>query len=179
MSADLPVFRLHPNAYRLGLFSQQAGICSCCDTPREWRYEGPFYARQKPAYLCPWCVADGSAAQRWQGQFNDDLSIEGCQPDPAAPSASLDLALLDEVCERTPGYLAWQQGAWLLHCGQPCQFLDYVDHAGIEPLRAELADDLDGLPPGYVRALSTDGSPTGYLFRCAQCGSHRLHTDCT
>lgn len=31
----------------------------------------------------------------------------------------------------------------------------------------------------YVQALSADDNPTGYLFRCLQCGTHRLHTDGT
>lgn len=66
-----------------------------------------------------------------------------------------------------------------MHCGQPCQFIGYVGAAEIEQLRPELTDDLQDLSPAYVQALSADDNPTGYLFRCLQCGTHRLHTDGT
>jgi len=179
MTKDLPRFRLHPNVYRLDLFEQQNGTCSCCAQLRDWKYRGPFYAVQKPDYLCPWCIADGSAAQRYEGQFNDELSIEGWEPDPSASANTFNAELIAEMCDRTPGYLAWQQAQWLVHCEQPCQFIAYVGAAEVEGLRSELAGDLQQLGDTYVQALSADGNPTGYLFRCLQCGTHRLHTDGT
>lgn len=179
MPHELPTFRLHPNVYQLDLFEREAGTCSCCVQLRDWKYSGPFYAVHKPDYLCPWCIADGSAARRYEGQFNDEFSIEGWKPDPSASVNALSEELIAEVCDRTPGYLAWQQPQWLVHCGQPCQFIAYVGTAEVEQLRPELAGDLQDLPPAYVQALSTDGNPTGYLFRCVQCGMHRLHTDGT
>lgn len=179
MTQDLPTFRLHPNVYQLDLFEREAGTCACCGERRDWKYQGPFYAIQKPDYLCPWCIADGSAARYYEGQFNDELSIERWEPDPCASANAPSEDLIAEVCDRTPGYLAWQQAEWLVHCGQPCQFIGYVGAAEIEQLRPELTDDLQDLSPAYVQVLSADDNPTGYLFRCLQCGTHRLHTDGT
>ncbi len=179
VAQDLPTFRLHPNVYQLDLFAREIGTCSCCGQLRDWTYRGPFYAVHKPDYLCPWCIADGSAARRYEGQFNDELCVEGWEPDPSVPSVTMDSLLLAEVCDRTPGYTAWQQPAWLTHCEQPCAFIAYTGYREIEKLREELAGDLQDLPPAYVQALSADDNPTGYLFRCVQCGTHRLHTDGT
>ena len=36
------------------------------------------------------------------------------------------------------------------------------------------------MPERYLQAISKTGDPVGgYLFRCMECGTHRLHTDCT
>lgn len=91
----------------------------------------------------------------------------------------MDTLLLAEVCDRTPGYTAWQQPAWLTHCEQTCAFIAYTGYREIEKLREELAGDLQDLSPAYVQALSSDRNPTAYLFRCVQCSAHRLHTDGT
>ncbi|XPE67139.1 CbrC family protein [Shigella flexneri] len=39
----------------------------------------PFIALMKIEYLCPWCIADGSAAEKFAGRFQDDASIEGVE----------------------------------------------------------------------------------------------------
>ena len=178
---DLPKFRLSPNAYALDLFVAESGICSCCGQQRELKYNSSFYSRQGLDYLCPWCIADGSAAKRFEGEFNDYLGIEGvsCDPD-EADSIVMDKDLLLEVCERTPSYHSWQQGQWLVHCDQPCAFMGYTDYAEIQSLQTELAADIADMPERYLQAINKTGVPVGgYLFRCVRCGAHRLHTDCT
>jgi uncharacterized protein CbrC (UPF0167 family) len=133
---DLPKFRLSPNAYALDLFVAESGICSCCGQARELKYNSSFYSREEPDYLCPWCIADGSAAQHYEGEFNDYLGIEGVSADPDEPdSIVMDRVLLLEVCERTPSYHSWQQEQWLVHCNQPCAFVGYTDYAEIRPCR--------------------------------------------
>ena len=178
---DLPHFRLHPNAYALEIFVAESGTCACCGQARELRYNSSFYSAQRPDYLCPWCIADGSAARRFEGEFNDYLGIEGVSPDPDVPdSIAMDQDLLREVCERTPSYHSWQQEQWLVHCSQPCAFVGYTDNAEVQSLHAELEADIAGMPERYLQAISKSGEPVaGYLFRCVQCGAHRLHTDCT
>ena len=178
---DLPKFRLSPNAYALDLFVTESGICSCCGQARELKYNSSFYSREEPDYLCPWCIADGSAAQRYEGEFNDYLGIEGVSADPDEPdSIVMDRMLLLEVCERTPSYHSWQQEQWLVHCDQPCAFVGYTDHTEIKQLEQELQADIANMPERYLQAISKTGDPVGgYLFRCMECGTHRLHTDCT
>ncbi|WP_415644571.1 CbrC family protein [Stackebrandtia soli] len=177
-----PVFRFSPNAYELGLFEERSGRCDACDSDRELRYTASFYAVDKPDYLCPWCVADGTAARRFKGSFNDWLGIDGVPVDPDE-AVTVDRECASEVANRTPGYPSWQQERWRSHCGFPCAFLGYVDSTDITEYLVEpdFAADVDGgigFPGEVLRDyLSRDGDLTGYLFRCVVCGAHRLHAD--
>ena len=51
--------------------------------------------------ICPWCIADGSPAARFEGQFTDVTNVGG------APQA-----VVDEILQRTPGFSGWQQERW-------------------------------------------------------------------
>ena len=73
------------------------------------------YKRQ--AYLCPECIANGEAARKYDGSFQDDFSLDDGVNDPEK---------LDELIHRTPGYSGWQQEYWRAHCGDYCAFLGYV-----------------------------------------------------
>lgn len=168
----LPKFKYHPNAYKLelGIFTNEQGVCSVCNQPRTLKYEGPIYSIEEPDYICPWCIADGLAAAKYDGQFSDDLGVEEVPEDK-----------LEEIIYRTPGYVSWQQEVWLTHCNEPCAFIDYVGIEEIEPYFDELIDDIEnlGYPVKVVKtALSKDGSLKGYLFECVNCGKKRIHIDC-
>ncbi len=43
-------------------------------------YNSSFYSIEEPKYICPWCIADGSAAEKYDGKFNDSYSIKGGKP---------------------------------------------------------------------------------------------------
>lgn len=178
---ELPRFRYSPNAYRINVFKEDEGTCSICKQPRTIKYDSSFYSADEPEYICPWCIADGSASKTYDGEFIDAASIEtpvGYESDDAV-KAAFDENLL-EVSQRTPGYVSWQQEVWLSHCNEPCAFIDYADSETIEPILDELAADIENA--GYNRDsitehLSKDGSLVGYLFQCLHCGTHRLHVD--
>jgi uncharacterized protein len=178
----LPVFRFSPNAYDLGFFVAEPVHCSSCEQDRDWRYRGSFYTTANDVRLCPWCVADGSAARRFAGSFSDWLGIDGVPVDPDEPR-TVDDDAASEVATRTPSYPSWQQEQWRSHCGMPCAFIGFV---GADDLPALLPDpvleaDLDGglgFPGDVLRTyLTRDGDLSGYLFRCVVCGAHRLHAD--
>jgi uncharacterized protein CbrC (UPF0167 family) len=128
--------------------------------------------------LCPWCIADGRAAQLFDAQFTD----VGWQPGDVAA------AVTEEVLRRTPGFSGWQQEVWLDHCGDAAEFHGRVGATelvafpdALELLRSELssqpwsAANVDA----YLQALSKDGQPTGYLFRCRHCRTHLAYADST
>jgi len=50
--------------------------------------------------ICPWCIADGTAAQRFDAQFTD---IGWGVPDDVPEQVRLELS------RRTPGFSGWQQ----------------------------------------------------------------------
>ncbi|WP_418360248.1 CbrC family protein [Sphingobacterium detergens] len=178
---ELPKFKYSPNAYKIDVFEDLEGKCSICEEQRSIRYTGSFYSRETPEYICPWCIADGKAAEKYDGEFNDYCGIEDVSPDPNDPKPNIAQELLFEITNRTPSYISWQQEAWLTHCNEPCAFIDYADVDTINPLLEELHDDIEnnGYPPEFIRtALSKEGSLVGYLFQCVKCGQYRLHVDC-
>ncbi|WP_027388652.1 CbrC family protein [Chryseobacterium gregarium] len=178
---ELPKFKYSPNAYGLDIFEKAEGTCSVCNEKRQMKYTGSFYSTEDPEYICPWCITNGKASEKYDGEFNDYCGIEGISPDPNDPAPAIPKELLLEITNRTPGYSSWQQEVWLTHCNEPCAFIGYADTQTIEPIAEELNDDIDnnGYDPELIRThLSKDGSLVGYLFRCVNCGKHRLHVDC-
>ncbi len=179
---EKPQFKYSPNAYSINVFKEEKGVCSVCNKGREIKYTGSFYSVESPSYICPWCIADGSTAEKYKGDFNDYLGIEGVSPDPADPPPEIEMNLLLEITDKTPSYVSWQQEVWLTHCKEPCAFIGYVDAETIKPLLEELKDDIEGgigMNAEYLKEnLTQDGHLVGYLFQCLKCGQHRLHADC-
>jgi uncharacterized protein len=178
---ELPKFKYSPNAFNLDLFEKEDGICSVCNEERKIKYTSSFYSVEEPEYICPWCIADGKASEKYNGEFNDYCGIEGVSPDPNDTESTILKELLLEITNKTPSYTSWQQEVWLTHCDEPCAFIGYADTKTIEPIIEELNDDIEnnGYDPEFVREhLSKDGSLVGYLFQCVNCGQHRLHVDC-
>ncbi|WP_404953042.1 CbrC family protein [Streptomyces sp. 147326] len=93
--------------------------------PREWvRPGGPRDVRllqaqkragsTRPSSTPPRTSADdsvlgasqtGRAAERFAGEFTDSYGLDGVSED-----------VLHEVTRRTPGFHAWQDPRWLVHC---------------------------------------------------------------
>ncbi len=178
---------MHPNAYRLQVFEEVAGVCDVCEIPRQYRYTGLFYSQAEVNYICPWCVANGDAAAKFSGRFNDEMGIEGT--DLGAENAdgvvnvtwAISDADITQVCEQTPSYQSWQQAKWLVCCGKPCVFIDHADSAMLAPIWHEIEADVmsNGIPVDWVKThLRVDGDFAGYLFQCVDCGKYRLHIDC-
>lgn len=184
-SGTPPTFRFHPNAYDLGLFEDVAGTCEACSTPRTLRYRGSFASAEGVEYLCPWCVADGTAARVFHVEFTDVGGIDGVASAPGAPDAidAIDGDEAREVSTRTPSYDSWQQQQWRSHCGRPCAFIGDIGASGLDAYLAEpdFAADVDGglgWDPSLLRDhLREAGDIAGYLFECLSCGAHRLHVD--
>jgi len=163
----LPTFRYHPDPVASGSFERSPGRCPYCGLERTYVYIGPVYAIEEPDPPCPACIADGSFAARFDAEFTDPDPLDG-----------LDADIIDEITRRTPGFSGWQQEQWMLHCGDAAAFIGPVgfdelqDHPqALASLRSQEGSD-DWLP-----ALSRDGSPTGYLFRCRHCGTELADWD--
>ena len=170
----LPVFKYNPEAEKWEILIRKNTTCPVCQQSTEYVYDGPFYAEADVDNICPWCIADGRAAEKYAGEFQDSASCEEV----------VDEASLIELTTRTPGYTGWQQERWLSHCGDFCAFKGYVGWKEIKSLRDELEADLNTIMDDYGMdedeckvSLVKNGSMQGYLFQCLHCGAHRLTAD--
>ncbi len=142
-------------------------------------YTGPVYCMETLASEpCPWCIADGSLAARYDAELVDVYDAPGNVPE----------GTLETISRRTPGFSGWQQERWLFHCGDGAVFLGPVGASELaafpdarEMLRFE--NSTGGSSPEQVEeflaALDKDGNPTAYLFRCRMCGSRLAYADFT
>ena len=86
-------------------------------------YTGPVYSVHRPDNVCPWCVADGSAADKWGAGFTD-FEFRDSHRD----AVELPLEIYNEVYHRTLGVVgALQPVTWWIHCGEPAAFLKVED----------------------------------------------------
>ncbi|MFJ3633187.1 CbrC family protein [Streptomyces sp. NPDC090112] len=175
MSAALPFFRYHPDPVASGSIRRAAEPCACCRRDRGWIYTATFYtASEVGARFCPWCIADGSAAERFSGEFADSAGLEAVSAD-----------VLHEVTRRTPGFHAWQHPHWLVHCRTAAAFVGEVGYAelaarpdALTQLRTEMRlhgwrDDAQ-----LEQFLTHLGeSATAMLFQCTVCGTHLAYVD--
>lgn len=178
---DLPTFLFFPDPLREGVFETSHERCDVCRRQRGWLYNGPAYGEHddKPS-LCPWCIADGSAAATFGVSFHDRLRrIEdgaGCR------ISDTDRTTL---MERTPGYLSWQGNEWVVCCGRPCVYLGEADRgdltgrwaAALPSMFAETdwpADEITEFARDYFKG----GSHGAYVFQCLNCGQLGGYWDC-
>jgi uncharacterized protein CbrC (UPF0167 family) len=183
----LPQFRYHPDPVATGmLVAREDFICPVCRRSRAYAYVGPHisnnYGFENGEEICPWCIADGSAAQTLNAKFATAHYLS------AQAQAQMSPAARAELEQRTPSFLCLQQERWLDHHGEAAAYLGEVgfdrylelppaaqfavrDCAGDNPREATRSTDT-------VRKLRADGDgPTVYLFRCLHCGWSDLSGD--
>ncbi|WP_298782619.1 CbrC family protein [uncultured Polaribacter sp.] len=172
--SELPKFKYQPNALKLGIIEKKNIDCPVCEKNRDYAYSGGIYAIEEVEFICPWCVADGSAAAKYDGMYIDDASCEEVS----------DQNKLTELVTKTPNYVSWQQEVWLAHHDDYCSFEKYVGWKEIEHLKENLSDDIERIKSEYglsqsefEQYLVNDGGMQGYLFKCLHCDQHRLHID--
>ncbi|WP_237536566.1 CbrC family protein [Streptomyces sp. SID5785] len=172
----LPDFPYHPDPVATGSIAPSDTECICCERVRGFIYLGPVYAVDEiDEELCPWCIADGSAAERFGAQFTE---VEGVVP----------LDTVRAIEQRTPGFSGWQQERWLTHCGDGAIFRGHAGAAELAPhpdAIAAIEADLDRYRRApaqvdhFMSSLDKDGQPTGYAFECRICGAWLAYADFT
>jgi uncharacterized protein CbrC (UPF0167 family) len=174
--AELPTFRYHPDPRSTGAVVARQITCMCCGEARDHAYVGPAYSDEELDPLCPWCIADGSAAMQYDCEFTD---VDD------APE-SVPAAVRNEVALNTPGFAGLDQERWLFCCGDAATFLGFAGSTEMAAhpdaaaaIRTESAGrGWDGpTTDRYLGALRRDGSPRAYLFRCEHCGKHLAYSD--
>jgi uncharacterized protein len=175
-SEPFPRFRFHSDPIATGSARPSESPCRCCGFARGFVVGGVYSTHHLDDSICPWCVADGSAAERFDASFVQDVEV---------PVSADDYR---EVLERTPGYTSWQGENWLVHCGVPMVFHGDISKAELHSLRdkdrEKVIDDYPFLFDGIewsvlVEDYEPGGQPAFYKFTCFRCGTLRLGCDFT
>ncbi|GAA0890621.1 PF03691 family colicin E2 tolerance protein CbrC [Fulvivirga kasyanovii] len=168
---DLPTFKYHPDPISNGVFKKSDKKCVVCNESRGYIYTGMFYSIENIEDICPWCIKDGSAAEKYDGDFFDDSDLEEVDDD----------EMVIELLKRTPGFFAAQE-SWVSHCGDFCKIVGQVTYTEIEKIESDLESDLSRIQKELelplnelIKELSLDQSPLwAHLFQCIHCSQYRL-----
>lgn len=181
MTTPLPVFRYHRDPVATGSVVPGEIDCAVCGRRRDHGYAGPYVTAdahfENGDPLCPWCIADGSAARVWRASF-----VAPAYLSPQA-RAGMSADALAELELRTPAYPCLQQARWLDHHGEAATYLGEVgaaEYPSLPPAAREAvrlaAGDDPRRPLGdgdAVLRLRSDGDgPAAYLFACLHCEAH-------
>ncbi|MGH9721824.1 MAG: CbrC family protein [Bryobacteraceae bacterium] len=179
----LPTFRYHPDPVATGsVRPNESTPCLACNRIRDYIYVGPAYSEMfhyLSGCLCPWCIADGSAAKQFRATFADTGLMDGVSGQ-----------VRDTAGARTPGFEAWQQEEWLTCCGDCAAFLGA---AGAPELKQSFPEAIPAVTAyvkenyglegeeleEFVSGLSKNDQPTAYVFRCLHCQRHLAYVDQT
>lgn len=102
---ELPQFKYHPDPIATGSVVRSETTRVCCREARGYIYAGPAYAEEEyEECICPWCIADGSAHQKLDVSFSDEVGVGG-----GGSWSAVSEDVVAEVAYRTPGFNGWQQ----------------------------------------------------------------------
>jgi len=191
LPVGFPYFKYHPDPLKTGAIEVSDRKCLCCERARGYVYARSPYSgcgRELDRAICPWCIADGSAAKVFQAQFYQDYEGENDGGD------SLSDSIVDELSYKTPGYDSWQGELWLVHCDDAMVFhgdastdtLIGFDGPARDRAQAELPwlfrtpDRIGGVFGDWsqlIQGYEPGGDTALYHFRCLHCGIERLGSD--
>ena len=174
--SDLPKFTYHPNPIATESIIPSDETCECCGKARGYVYCTTPYGEQEIEFVCPWCIADGTASAKLGASFSDSWPLS---------QAEISKEIIDEVTLRTPGYVSWQQENWIVCCDDACEFHGDADPGELAALhgddRSRVAKDFD-LPiddfEEMLKHYEPKGSPAIYKFKCRHCGTAQYNWDC-
>ncbi len=161
------MFKYHPNILENSIVSTgKTSTCDCCKKDIDV-YLTSMYSAQKVDCICLECVANGSAAEKFDGQFVQD----------AETSEVDDSKKTKELFERTPGYSSWQGENWLACCNDYCAFIGDTDIENLKFLGVD-SSVVEECAEQYGMDKDDMGYMSLYLFQCLHCGGYKLNADC-
>ena len=177
----LPHFRYHPDPIRSGAIAASPATCKSCGQSRGYIYTGPVYTERDGLddSICPWCIADGSAALKFDAVFVDVNSVADKVPQ----------AVQQELERRTPGYQSLQEAEWRACCGDAAAFIKPATEkdlmstefpksrsALLRYLKTEQDMESEDARE-FIETLEPDGDHAAYLFKCLKCGKFHFHVE--
>lgn len=164
---EFPIFTYHPDPIATGAVIKSDATCESCGKATGFVCTSTIYAVKKVDFICPWCIADGTAAKKFNGSFTDDYPLI---------EAGIDNKIIFEIAERTPGYISWQQEEWQSHCDDACEFHGDADINELKEMQGEqLSSFLEQqmldvtLWKQLLTTYKKGGDPAIYKFKCRHC----------
>ena len=172
--SKIPEFPYMPHAYKLGIITKDRHVCDCCEKTVTHMYDGVFYSVHEITNLCPWCIAGGAAAMKYNGTFNEFYT--DVPPD-----------INEIVSRRTPAISGWQDIQWESCCNDAMLYLEAIGtKKALEKYRGNAAfeneiHDFEPFPEfDQLQAELPDRRESSLLvhvFKCRHCGRYRLNFD--
>lgn len=195
-------FRYFARPHAFSHYQDEPRQCDICGRERTG-YAGPFYCTGDLEFVCEECLATGKLSDYDASTNDGDIGalqeqLEALYPEMGDEERqALARDRTDELEQRTPNMLTWQDWFWPAHCGDYCRFIKEV---GVPDLVA-LAPDADGIAffaahcpdvhdIGHARevfsGIRSDAPENGtvaysvgvYLFQCLACGEYVICWEC-
>jgi uncharacterized protein CbrC (UPF0167 family) len=183
MNEILPFSRFHPDFIGTGSVEKSDNTCICCQQARGFIYTGAVFDEEDlHDKLCPWCIIDGAAHEKFEALFCDASDFYESLDNPQIPENEII-----ELTQRTPIFAGWQQPHWLIHCGHACMFLGACSNEMIrrhrktlEPqIRKESGYNKEAEFQKFYASIDIDTSVLAWFFRCSVCGELLTYLDYT
>lgn len=68
---EMPHFKFHRDPIVSKSVRETDATCDCCGQKHGIAYEGVTNGLEKPKTLCPWCIANGAAEEKYDASFFD------------------------------------------------------------------------------------------------------------
>lgn len=114
----LPQFPYHRDPIASGSIKETGAVCECCGKARGAMFKGVVYAADAPDVLCPWCIADGLAAEKYDASFFDAYFC-----DDAMNEVKMPVEVHRQVFSETIGFATFNPIGWWVHCGEPAEYV--------------------------------------------------------
>ena len=148
----LPTFRYHPDPIATGSVKQSDKECRSCGQARGYIYTASVYAQDDlDEQICPWCIADGSAAEKFDATFSD-----------ANPLASAGIS--GDACE--------------FHGDAQRPDLKALKGDDLETILDDLGMERDEWKD-FVKEYEAPSDPAIYKFICRHCKRIKYGWDCS
>ena len=122
MNVELPYFPYHRDPVASGSIRQTDALCECCGQSRGVLYDGVVYSQSEVEALCPWCIASGAAADKYDAAFFDaDFR------DDADNLVDLPEHFYRAVFGCTIGFSTFNPIGWWVHCGEPAEYVTRIE----------------------------------------------------
>jgi uncharacterized protein CbrC (UPF0167 family) len=196
-------YRYFQDPHSFSTYTDEKQLCVLCNQEGPG-YKGPFYGRQRIAFVCEDCLLAGKRAtvegftNTWAAAtLREQLEILRPELDETEVKRLVEERSA-ELKHRTPHLVTWQDFTWPVHCGDYCRFIKELgkpdlnelapDGDGQEFFRQHLPEDQravtdvpsvwDAIRPDSPNDNATPYSVGVYLFQCLECKEHMIFWDC-